>query len=259
VARPDGRPTLLQGPGATHGHPPRPAQCQRTHPPSQPPTTDCRPRQAAGSRPMRAFCHATGWPIATGSPRSYLPVWRGQNGLRGSETGGVGTNASGDVSAALSYVNGAALSHTISSALSNTCMKVVEEVRRLRLAELRAEYGTFAAINAKLERTSTDATLSQIANSSSGSKTNKPKTMGSPQARLIEEKLGKPVGWMDTDPALIDATAASWPFPNITPEQFAGLSAEVKKAAEAVLLSALPLGESAASLEEHKAPSKRRA
>lgn len=90
-------------------------------------------------------------------------------------------------------------------------MKTVEEVRRERLAELKAEFGSFAAINAKIDRLPTDSTLSQISNASVGSKTGKPKTMGSDQARLLEEKLQKPRGWMDTDPDLLKGTSFSPP------------------------------------------------
>ena len=39
------------------------------------------------------------------------------------------------------------------------------------------------------------------------------------------------------------SAAASWPFVHVTPEQFYSLSAEVRRAAEAVLISALPSGE----------------
>jgi hypothetical protein len=106
-------------------------------------------------------------------------------------------------------------------------MKVVEEIRRERLAELKKEFGTFAAINAKLGRNSNDATLSQIANASIGSKTSKPKTMGSPQARMLEDKLGKPVGWMDNDPRLIaeleEWRAGKWPFQHLSPEDLASM------------------------------------
>jgi hypothetical protein len=91
-------------------------------------------------------------------------------------------------------------------------MKTVEEVRRMRLAELKSEFGSFAAINARIDRLSTDSTLSQIANSSLGSKTGKPKVMGSDQARLLEEKLEKPRGWMDTDPDLLRGTSFSRPI-----------------------------------------------
>lgn len=90
-------------------------------------------------------------------------------------------------------------------------MKTVEEVRRTRLAELKSEFGSFAAINAKIDRLPTDSTLSQIANASLGSKTKKPKAMGSDQARLLEEKLQKPRGWMDTDPELLRGTSLSQP------------------------------------------------
>ena len=65
---------------------------------------------------------------------------------------------------------------------------------------LQAKHGSFAAINRIIGRPVTDSTLSQIANRSTGSKTDKPKTMGSPQARLIENELNLERGWMDTDP-----------------------------------------------------------
>lgn len=90
-------------------------------------------------------------------------------------------------------------------------MKTVEEVRRERLAELREEFGSFSAINTRIDRLPTDSTLSQIANASVGSKTKKPKAMGSDQARLLEEKLQKPRGWMDTDPALIGSAGPERP------------------------------------------------
>ncbi|WP_423459945.1 hypothetical protein [Ottowia sp. VDI28] len=84
-------------------------------------------------------------------------------------------------------------------------MKTVEEVRRERLLELKKEFGSFSAINEKLGRIATDSTLSQIANGSIGSKTKKPKTMGSDQARALENALNKTRGWMDTDPELLRA------------------------------------------------------
>ena len=121
--------------------------------------------------------------------------------------------ASPNDSAALTIVNSAALQHKLTKALSNQdAMKTVEEVRRMRLAELKSEFGSFAAINARIERLPTDSTLSQIANSSLGSKTGKPKVMGSDQARLLEEKLDKPRGWMDTDPDLLKGTSFSKPM-----------------------------------------------
>lgn len=121
-------------------------------------------------------------------------------------------------------------------------MKVVEEVRLERLLLLKARHGSFAAINKIIGRDATDSTLSQIANRSTGSKTAKPKTMGSPQARLLEEKLDLERGWMDTDPALIGA-GSPWPFSQVTPAQYALVATASRNAAEGVLLAALPLEE----------------
>lgn len=86
-------------------------------------------------------------------------------------------------------------------------MKTVEEVRRERLAELRKEVGSLVAMNERLGLTSRDSTLSQLANGAKNSKTGKPKEMGSRLARELETAFKKPVGWMDTDPALSDGMA----------------------------------------------------
>lgn len=83
-------------------------------------------------------------------------------------------------------------------------MKTVEEVRRLRLGLLREEFGTLVALNEKIGLDKRDSTLSQILNSAPNSKTKKPKEMGSPMARKLEQACDKEVGWMDTDPALLD-------------------------------------------------------
>lgn len=97
-------------------------------------------------------------------------------------------------------------------------MKTVEEIRRDRLLELKAQHGSFAKLNELLGRLSTDSTFSQIANSSLNSKTKTPKVMGSDQARKIEELLKKPRGWMDNDAELLRAAitverVASLPVP----------------------------------------------
>lgn len=92
-------------------------------------------------------------------------------------------------------------------------MKTVEEVRRIRLKMLVHEAGgTLADLNRITGKTHRDSTYSQILNQSAGSKTDKPKTMGSPLARSLEQHCRKPVGWMDTDPDLSDE---AWPFPRI--------------------------------------------
>lgn len=74
----------------------------------------------------------------------------------------------------------------------------------MRLAELRAEAGSLVALNDKLGLNARDATLSQILNQAKNSRTGTPKTMGSKLARDLEAACGKEVGWMDTDPELLN-------------------------------------------------------
>lgn len=88
-------------------------------------------------------------------------------------------------------------------------MKVVEDVRRLRLAQLVEEFGSYAALNERLGRKRIDSTLSQYANRSLDSKTQQPKVMGSSTARKLEQACGKPEGWMDTDPDMVPREAVS--------------------------------------------------
>lgn len=70
------------------------------------------------------------------------------------------------------------------------------------------EVGSYANLNEALGRKRIDSTLSQYANQSKGSKSAKPKVMGSATARELERVCNKPVGWMDTDPDL-EAAALS--------------------------------------------------
>lgn len=81
-------------------------------------------------------------------------------------------------------------------------MKIVEDVRRERLRMLKEEFGTLSALNDKLGLGARDSTLSQYLNQSKSSGSDKPKVMGSPMARRLEQACGKEAGWMDTDPAL---------------------------------------------------------
>jgi hypothetical protein len=90
------------------------------------------------------------------------------------------------------------------SGFQMTGMKTVEEVRRVRLAQLRQEARSLVALNEKLGLSARDATLSQILNEAKNSRTGTPKQMGSKLAREIEVACGKEVGWMDTDPLLLD-------------------------------------------------------
>lgn len=113
------------------------------------------------------------------------------------------------LSAALRNVNSAALRDELSAKLSNRRMRTVEEVRRLRLAMLVKEFGSYSAINKLLERADGDSTLSQIATEQPNSRGGSIKQMGSPAARKIEERCKKDRGWMDTDPHLEELAAGS--------------------------------------------------
>lgn len=76
-------------------------------------------------------------------------------------------------------------------------MNTIEEIRRLRLAELKKEFGSYVALNSRLGLTARDSTLSQCGNASSNSKSGKPRSMGSELARALERATGKEIGWMD--------------------------------------------------------------
>lgn len=107
-------------------------------------------------------------------------------------------------------VNSAARISVFSGALSNSsAVKPVGEIRRDNLLLLIEKSGSKAALNARLGRTRTDATISQYANRSPDSKTGKPKMMGGGFARRIEQALGLPDGWMDASQgATLEITAA---------------------------------------------------
>ena len=91
-------------------------------------------------------------------------------------------------------------------------VQTIAETRRQRLQMLIDEFGSLAALNDRLERARTDATLSQIKNQSPHHKTGKPRSMGDDLAREIETRLGKPEGWMDTPPTLAEQFGTSEPF-----------------------------------------------
>lgn len=74
-------------------------------------------------------------------------------------------------------------------------MKTVDEIRRENLVILANEYQTAGALADLLEISSSQ--LSQWKSASKHSATGKPRRMSSDSARHIEEKCGKPYGWMD--------------------------------------------------------------
>lgn len=81
-------------------------------------------------------------------------------------------------------------------------MQTVQQTRRQRVGMLKKQYGTWAALNERLQWEKTSARLSQIHSGTLRSDRGTPYTMGDDTAREIEVKLGLPVGWMDTPPSL---------------------------------------------------------
>jgi predicted phage tail protein len=75
-------------------------------------------------------------------------------------------------------------------------VKTVEEIRHARLMQLIAEHRTIQALANALGKS--HAQISQLRNQVVHSATGKPRVVGDRMAREIEEKLGKPRGWMDT-------------------------------------------------------------
>ena len=85
-------------------------------------------------------------------------------------------------------------------------MKTITEIRRENLLLLAEKYGSLAAISEAIGKKRTDPTLRQIkirAISPKGTARN----MGHYLARLIEEKLALPSGWMDQDHRFSNAKA----------------------------------------------------
>lgn len=74
-------------------------------------------------------------------------------------------------------------------------MDTVEEIRRRKLVELIAHYGTQASFAEVIGKA--PAQVSQWVNASRNSGTGKPRALSSNGAREIEALTGKPIGWMD--------------------------------------------------------------
>lgn len=132
-------------------------------------------------------------------------------------------------------------------------MRTVEEVRKIRLAELTKEFGTVAALNELRGKTRIDSTLSQYLNESSTASNPKPKVMGSAVARELEVVCKKPLGWMDTDPDL----QHGWPLPEDLREAIQRLPKEKLTALEALIRSSLQMVSATIPTEATEAPEPR--
>lgn len=93
-------------------------------------------------------------------------------------------------------------------------MKTVEETRRTRLQMLVEKYGGMANLCELLGYARNEtATLTRILNANiRHDRGGKPYNMGSPMAREIENKLEKPIGWMDTPPGESDTANPNDPI-----------------------------------------------
>lgn len=81
-----------------------------------------------------------------------------------------------------------------------TRVMTIHETRLARLQMLLREHGSTANLNEALGWARTDVKLMQIKNENKRSDRGKVYQMGDAMARLIEQRLGKPRGWMDTPP-----------------------------------------------------------
>lgn len=75
-------------------------------------------------------------------------------------------------------------------------MHTIDEIRRMRLRELAKEFGSQKALAEKIQKT--PGQLSALINGAKDSKTGRPRGMHDDTARDIEEKCGKPRGWLDS-------------------------------------------------------------
>ena len=80
--------------------------------------------------------------------------------------------------------------------LMRSMVDTVHEFRHARLLQLIAEHGTVQALADALGRSHSQ--ISQLRNRSAHTVSGRMRVIGDDLARDIEDKLGKPRGWMDT-------------------------------------------------------------
>lgn len=108
-------------------------------------------------------------------------------------------------------------------------MQPIEETRRQNLARLVEEVGKQSTLAGMLDKS--PAQLSQWLNRSPNSRSGRPRVISNDSAREIEQKLGKPHGWLDqpqrktpADPPQVDVEEA----PNLRSRVAVPLVGEVK-------------------------------
>lgn len=90
-------------------------------------------------------------------------------------------------------------------------MQTISETRKQRLRILKNNYKHWGDLNEAIGWDRTDPRLSQIHSGNLRSDRGTPYVMGDPTARMIEEKLKLPTGWMDTPPTIAEMHGESDP------------------------------------------------
>lgn len=135
-------------------------------------------------------------------------------------------------------------------------MKLIDDIRADNVRLLAAEHGGVTGLASKLERS--ESQISQWTNRSKNHGTGKPRGMRSSTARWLEDKCGKPEGWLDIEhkddpiihpddehvvPLRVESPPAQWsiqwPFPNISISRLLALPPEELLIIEGVLLGAV--------------------
>jgi hypothetical protein len=96
------------------------------------------------------------------------------------------------------------------NALFNARMKTIDQIRRERLQLLRHDFGGVGKLAEQLGKSSSQ--VSQWLNASAHSETGRSRVIADDSAREIEEKCGRPVGWMDTDIDRVEIAAVQFLF-----------------------------------------------
>ena len=135
----------------------------------------------------------------------------------------------------------------------------IEEIRRINMQILAAEFGGVGKLAELLERDQSQ--VSQWMHGAKNSGTGKPRGMRPDSCRYIERKCNKPAGWMDTNHMdggkRIPDDFKIWPFQDLSYEKVLKLSERQRIQLETtVLLAAKDLGLDVASHEVSHTPQK---
>ncbi|CUJ98114.1 MULTISPECIES: hypothetical protein [Achromobacter] len=112
--------------------------------------------------------------------------------------------------------------------LSNNGM-LIDDIRRANLALLVKEAGGVGRLAERLERDQSQ--VSQWLNASKNSATGTPRGMRGATCRFIEQKMGKPEGWLDLNQG-DNLDTGGWPFPRLTKADYDQLTPVQKEAIE---------------------------